>query len=201
MLKKLLGLDTSQDVDQVELAFRGGWFFGLLLAVAAIIFVVYLYRRETSVPRNRRIAMMTLQFAALFTLIILVVMQPFAKIRMTKEFKRSMIVLLDTSKSMAIDDPRSEIPDVEEAAKALNQIPLDRNLRGDDAQSVQQTLGTPRRIDLAQGALNHPEMDVLGKLAEQYDVRFFTFDSEVRSADAGADSGDGDDLHFGGFNE
>ena len=103
MLKKLLGLDTSQEVDQVELAFRGGLLLGLFLVAAAIAFAFFLYRREELVPRNRRIAMMILQAAALLTLIV-VIMQPFAKIRMTKESKWSMIVMLDTSRSMAIEE-------------------------------------------------------------------------------------------------
>ena len=111
MLKKLLGLDTSQEVDQVELAFRGGLLLGLFLVAAAIAFAFFLYRREELVPRNRRIAMMILQAAALLTLIV-VIMQPFAKIRMTKESKRSMIVMLDTSRSMAIEDPRTSAIDI-----------------------------------------------------------------------------------------
>ena len=92
MLKKLLGLDSSQEVDKIELAFRGGWPFGIILVLAAITLAVYLYRRERLIPRNRRIAMMCLQAAALLTFIV-VIMQPFAKIRTTNEFKRSMIVM------------------------------------------------------------------------------------------------------------
>lgn len=182
MLKKLLGLDSSQEVDQVELAFRGGWFFGLLLIAGAIALAIFLYRREHSVPRGRRIAMTLMQAAALITFIV-VIMQPFAKIRMTKEFKRSMILLLDTSSSMSIDDPRNAAEEVEEAAKALNKIPLDRKLGTDDAQTVKQDLGSTRRIDLARGALSNPEIDLIGQLEKQYDVRFFTFDSQVRGED------------------
>ena len=182
MLKKLLGLDSSQEVDKIELAFRGGWPFGIILVLAAITLAVYLYRRERLIPRNRRIAMMCLQAAALLTFIV-VIMQPFAKIRTTNEFKRSMIVMLDTSRSMAIEDPRTAAEDVEEAAKALNKIPLDRKLGSDDAQGVKQELGSARRIDLARSALTHPDMDLLGQLEERYDLRFFTFDSQLRSED------------------
>ena len=196
MLKKLLGLDSSQEVDKIELAFRGGLLFGLILVVAAIAFAVFLYRREQLVPRNRRIAMTILQAAALLTLIV-VVMQPFAKIRMTKESKRSMIVMLDTSRSMAIEDPRTSAEDVEEAAKALGKIPLDRKLGGDDAQVVKQDLGSARRIDLARAALNHDEMNLLDQLEDRYDLRFFTFDSQLRSEDPRAatpESSDGGDA-------
>jgi len=182
MLKKLLGLDSSQEVDKIELAFRGGWPFGIILVLAAITLAVFLYRRERLIPRNRRIAMMCLQAAALLTFIV-VIMQPFAKIRTNNEFKRSMIVMLDTSRSMAIEDPRTAAEDVEEAAKALNKIPLDRKLGSDDAQGVKQELGSARRIDLARSALTHPDMDLLGQLEERYDLRFFTFDSQLRSED------------------
>ena len=118
MFKKLLGLDSSQEIDQWELAFRGGPFLGILLIVAAIAFAIFLYRREQLVTRNRRITMIALQ-AAVLLLLILVLMQPYAKIRTSNESKRSMIVMLDTSRSMAIQDPRTAASDVEEAAKAL----------------------------------------------------------------------------------
>jgi uncharacterized membrane protein len=184
MLKKLLGLDPSQEVDQVELAFRGGLLLGLILVAAAIGFAFFLYRREQLVPRNRRIAMMILQAAALLTLIV-VVMQPFAKIRMTKESKRSLIVMLDTSRSMAIEDPRTSAEDVEEAAKVLGEISLDRSLGTDDAQDVKQKLGSTRRIDLARAALalKHDDLTPLDQLEDRYDLRFFTFDSQLRSED------------------
>lgn len=172
MLKKLLGLDESQDVDQIELAFRGGW-IGLVLIFAAIAFAIFLYKKENSVTPKRRIAMVTLQIAALLTLII-VIMQPFARIRMTKEFQRSMAILLDTSRSMTIEDPRTTDVDVEEAAKALNKFPLDRKLRGDEVNGIRQTLGSTRRIDLARGALSHPDINLIEDLEKNYEVRFFT---------------------------
>jgi hypothetical protein len=178
MLKKLLGLDESQDIDQIELAFRGGW-IGLALIVAAIAFAIFLYKKENSVTPKRRIAMATLQIAALLTLII-VIMQPFARIRMTKDFQRSMVILLDTSRSMTIEDPRTTDVDVEEAAKALNKFPLDRKLRGDEVDGIRQTLGSTRRIDLARGALSHPDINLIEDLEKNYEVRFFTFDSQVR---------------------
>ena len=181
MLKKLLGLDSSQEIDKVELAFRGHWIFALLLIAGAIAFAIYLYRSERSVPKNRRIAMTVLQAAALLTLIV-VILQPFAKVRMTKEFKRSMLVLLDTSRSMAIEDPRNTAAEVEEAAKALNKFPLERTLRGDEADGIKQTLQSARRIDLARGALSHPEIQLIDQLEKKFDVRFFTFDSQDRKS-------------------
>ena len=186
MFKKLLGLDSSQEIDQWELAFRGGPFLGILLIVAAIAFAIFLYRREQLVTRNRRITMIVLQ-AAVLLLLILVLMQPYAKIRTSNESKRSMIVMLDTSRSMAIEDPRTAASDVEEAAKALGKMALDAPALGsDDARGMKEELGSPRRIDLARAALANKDMKLLDQLEESYDLRFFTFDSQLRSEDARA---------------
>ena len=183
MFKKLLGLDSSQEIDQWELAFRGGPFLGILLIVAAIAFAIFLYRREQLVTRNRRITMIALQ-AAVLLLLILVLMQPYAKIRTSNESKRSMIVMLDTSRSMAIEDPRTAASDVEEAAKALGKMKLDAPALGsDDARGMKEELGSTRRIDLARAALANEDMKLLDQLEESYDLRFFTFDSQLRSED------------------
>ncbi len=183
MFKKLLGLDSSQEIDQWELAFRGGPFLGILLIVAAIAFAIFLYRREQLVTRNRRITMIALQ-AAVLLLLILVLMQPYAKIRTSNESKRSMIVMLDTSRSMAIQDPRTAASDVEEAAKALGKMKLDAPALGsDDARGMKEELGSTRRIDLARAALANEDMKLLDQLEESYDLRFFTFDSQLRSED------------------
>ncbi|RCL34359.1 MAG: hypothetical protein DBX00_09765 [Verrucomicrobia bacterium] len=183
MFKKLLGLDSSQEIDQWELAFRGGPFLGILLIVAAIAFAIFLYRREQLVTRNRRITMIALQ-AAVLLLLILVLMQPYAKIRTSNESKRSMIVMLDTSRSMAIQDPRTAASDVEEAAKALGKMDLDAPALGsDDARGMKEELGSTRRIDLARAALANEDMKLLDQLEESYDLRFFTFDSQLRSED------------------
>ncbi|MCH2332830.1 MAG: hypothetical protein MK312_15000, partial [Roseibacillus sp.] len=183
MLKKLLGLDSSQEIDQWELAFRGGPLLGLLLILAAVAFAIFLYRREQLVTRNRRITMMVLQASTLL-LLILVLMKPYAKIKTSKESKRSMIVMLDTSRSMAIEDPRTSAGDVEEAAKALGKMALDApSLGSDDARGMKEQLGPSRRIDLARAALANEDMKLLDQLEESYDLRFFTFDSQLRSED------------------
>lgn len=178
MLNKLLGLESTQELDNIE--FTGGWFLALLLIVASFALVIYLYRKETSISPRRRFLMMTCKVCALITLI-LVVMKPFASIRETQESRPTMLVLLDTSKSMALDDPRKSREDVEEAAKALNKLPLEQSLKSENTATLGQSLGSTRRIDLARGALTHPEIQVLDKLEEKYDVRFFTFDSSITS--------------------
>ena len=65
MLKKLLALDPSQEVDGIDLAFRGGLVFALVLIAISIAFAVYLYRSERHLPKGRRMVMMICQVTAL----------------------------------------------------------------------------------------------------------------------------------------
>ena len=97
---------------------------------------------------------------------------------------------------MSIEDPRTSAEDVEEAAKVLGKRALDAPALGsDDARNLQQELGSARRIDLARAALEHEDMKLLDQLEENYDLRFFTFDSQLRGEDprATTQSASGDD--------
>lgn len=179
MLKKLLALDPSQEVDGIDLAFRGGLLFALAMIVIATAFAIYLYRSERHLTRGRRTVMMVCQVAALIGLII-ILLQPYARIRMTKEFQRTLVVLLDSSRSMAFKDPRSTPAHVEEAAKALNKVPLDAPIPKENFDSLLHGTAGATRMDLVRGVLSHPEMKLVEQLRKNFDVRFFSFDSQVR---------------------
>ncbi len=178
-MKSLLGLDPSQEIDGISLSFRGGWFLALILIAAAIAFAVYLYRSETRLTRGRRIALGVCQAITLL-LIILIILQPIAEIRTTDTFKRTMLVLLDTSRSMAIEDQRTTPEQVAEAASALGKIQPGESLDPTRADTMRAEIGTPSRIDLARAALQDDTIGLHGKLAEKYQVRFFTFDETLQ---------------------
>lgn len=180
MIRKLLGLDPSQDVDRIDFAFRGGWFLAVVLIAAALGFAVFLYRSEKLLPRGRRLIMATAQALALLTLV-LIVLQPHAVIRMTKESKRFFLVLLDTSRSMEIADPRQSTEQVAEAAHALDLLPLGQSLRGDEAENLKARIGAPTRAALARSGLQHPEIRLVERLAESYQVRPFHFDDALHA--------------------
>ncbi len=190
MLKKLLALDPSQEVDGIDLAFRGGLVFALVLIAISIAFAVYLYRSERHLPKGRRMVMMICQVTALLGLII-ILLQPYARIRMTKEFQRALVILVDSSRSMAFKDPRSTPEHAAEAAKALNKLPLDAPLPKENTTSLLDGTKAATRMDLARGVLSHPEMKLVEQLRKNFDVRFFSFDSQVRPEE-GPDAKDAD---------
>ena len=103
MLKALFDLEKSQEIEEIDLVFRGGWVLALFLIAAAIGFAIYLYRSERNLPPKRRLLMTICQGAALLTLI-LVILQPAVEVKTTREYQPTMIVMLDTSRSMLAED-------------------------------------------------------------------------------------------------
>jgi uncharacterized membrane protein len=189
MLKTLLGLDDSQDVTAIDLHFRAGWVLAIVLLALAVAFAIYLYRSESRLSRTRRVVLGGCQVLALLMLI-LVILEPVADVRLVKPYQRTMLVLLDTSRSMAIEDQRTTAKEVGEAARALGKLPLDSPLDAkasdSDVDALRQKVGPVSRLALARGALEHQGIDLFGKLDENYNVRFFSFD-EALKPEGGAD--------------
>jgi hypothetical protein len=185
MLKGLLGLDPSETVSGVSLHLRGGWLLALLLIAGAILFTIYLYRSETRLPRRRRMIMSACQLLALLTLI-LIVLEPTADVKVSRSYKRDMLVLLDTSSSMATQDKLSQADDIKETASLLGLLtdpeqdaakPLD-NAR---TEALRKEMGDPTRLELARAALTGQENSLLKKLGKDYNLSFFAFDGNLKS--------------------
>jgi uncharacterized membrane protein len=177
MLKFILGIDNWDDIAAIEN--RGGWVLALVLIAIAIAVSIFLYRSESRLSQRRRVLMGVCQGLALLMLIV-IILKPVAVIRQTKPYKRTILVLLDTSRSMLTEDTRSTAEEVARAAKALGKLPLEKSLTNDEVDDVRQEVGPVSRIDLARAMLEHPEIKLLENLNKDYQVRFFTFDDQVR---------------------
>ncbi|MFP6872105.1 MAG: hypothetical protein VCA55_01230 [Verrucomicrobiales bacterium] len=185
MLKALLGLDESETVSGLSLHLRGGWLLALLLIAGAILFAVYLYRSETRLPRPRRMLMGACQLLALLTLI-LIVLEPAADVEVSRSYKRDMLVLLDTSSSMATQDKLTRAEDIKEAGKILGKLTTTNQdsgkaLSSAETEALSKKIGKPTRIELARAALTGVENGLLEKLEKDYNLSFFAFDNVLRS--------------------
>ncbi|MCH8046194.1 MAG: hypothetical protein IID44_20980 [Planctomycetes bacterium] len=185
LLKWLLEIDQSQQIaglPDVELS--GGWLLAVPLLVAAVALVVFLYRSETRLSRGRRTVMAACQGLALLTLI-LMLLEPVAGIRLIQPYRRTVLVLVDSSRSMLIEDQRTTIEDVGEAAGVLGKLSPGQQVNADTVDAVRQSIGPVSRINLARAALGGAQVDGaqaawLDKLNEQYQVRFFSFDERLK---------------------
>ena len=174
MLDRLLGLDDAAGVGRLEWYLRQRWLVGAaLLILAAIVLVAFLYRRERGVSKGRRILLGSLR-AILYTILILMLFEPVLGIESTVKIRKSILVLVDCSESMATVDPRRERAELDEAARALG-------LQSFEKPSVvlpQETLeaaSKASRLSLATRILDHPELEIFDRLRRDYTLRYFRF--------------------------
>lgn len=176
MLEKILGLESDQKIDSLTIGWSHGPVIALTLIILAVIFSVYLYRSERQLPKSRRIIMTVCQGLALLVLII-IFMGPFAKITKSNSYKRNMLVLIDTSSSMATKDQRNA-NSIEEAARALGVIKSTDPFDPGEANEIQTKIGNPSRIKLATATLE--KTNVISDLKDKFNVNIFTFDSQLK---------------------
>ncbi|MCP4849366.1 MAG: hypothetical protein GY899_15610 [Verrucomicrobiaceae bacterium] len=188
MLKGLLGLDPTETVSGFDLHLRGGWLLALPLILGAIIFTIYLYRSEVRLPRRRRLIMSACQLLALLTLI-LIVLEPVADVKVSRSYKRDMLVLLDTSNSMATKDKLTRAEDIKEVASLLGKLPAtegqdtEKPLGNAETEALRKEIGDPTRLELARAALTQSKASnlVLEELKKDYNLSFFAFDGSLQS--------------------
>lgn len=178
MLKKLIGLEAGERIVNFDAYFRHGWVLLLVAACAAAAFSFYLYRRELALSKGRRIFMGVCHALALILLAV-ILLEPVLDVQIVKPMKRTVLVLLDTSASMAIRDIRSRAADVEDAGRITGAIGLTNSVSEQDLARVA-AAPARSRLELAQLALAHPAMPWVDELAREYDVRFFAFDEALR---------------------
>jgi len=115
-------------------------------------------------------------------MLIVMLAEPVLNVEITKPLRRTLLVLLDTSGSMAITDKRREEAELVEAARVLQKIKRDEVPSKAALDALKAPLSEISRLDLAKAALTHPDMDLAGRLGDKYQVRYFCFDDKVNPA-------------------
>lgn len=185
MLKKLIGLEEGESIVTFEMFFRHGGLLLVLALVAAVAFAVYLYRREEMLAKWRRVVMGFFQALAVLVLVFILV-EPAINAHIVKPMKRTVLVLLDTSKSMDIRDIRTREADVEDVARITGITGISNRVSESAAAAVAALKVPKSRLELAQLSLTNSEMKFVEKLAAEHDVRFFSCDQVLRP-EAGRD--------------
>ena len=182
-LLKLLGvrIESANRIADWSLAFRSGINPGWILLVAVVLggVVFWMYRQagdHLSAWRKYTLA----GLRALFLVLILVLLlRPVLAFSVEGSVRQSLVMMFDSSGSMKLQDPRTSDADLKraaiaegklDAAKGLDQ-PLDQKLAGE--------LSHVQRIDLLKDALKDPKLKLIEQLAHQYDLRPYTFGSDL----------------------
>jgi uncharacterized membrane protein len=152
-----------------SLSFAHGWGLAILLIAACVALTVYLYRTVDSGGRRRKLMSAAHLLAAL--MLVLILMRPALDYKISKPFRSTIMFMVDTSESMAIEDNRTDKADIEVVKKIMEKSGVT----------------SASRIDLAKAALRHTDADLIKKLSEQHELRFFTFDETLQPQSGGED--------------
>jgi len=174
-LMRLLGIDASAVPDGATTDFvftnaPQSWrvFLTLVLVVGLLWAVFFMYRRESvKVGRPLRIAMAGLRCLVLL-LIVLTLMGPALSYSTQRRIEPYVLVLVDDSMSISIED---RYPDPSQAAQVANLMNLEVDqLRG----------APPARVEIINRMLAKDDAELLRSLTEKGRVRVMSFSRDVR---------------------
>ena len=185
MLENLLNLNQADELIDIQLLMRGSWMMLAVLLVAAVLYTAFTYRVVRNIPSKGRKLMILCQLIVLALLIVIVAM-PAAKVRYTKNYRPTMLVLVDTSRSMSEQDKRVTPEDLQEALKILNELPLDEEASAQDLRDKMGAAQDQSRLELVKALFDHPDIDLLRRVGDRFDLRFFSFDEGI-APEGGAD--------------
>ena len=185
MLNRLFNLEDGQRIIDMVLLMRGSRLLLVGFLVAALVYTVFYYRSVRRIPTKGRKIMGFCHLSAL-ALIIGIVAMPAVKVRYAKTYRPTMLMLVDTSRSMAVSDKRVTNEALAEAAKILGGLPLDQDIAADVIRKQLEKPDGASRLELVKALFAHPQIDLLRRASKRFDVRFFSFDRGI-APEGGAD--------------
>lgn len=189
MMKWLLGLDhVPEDITYFEWYLRRPLHGAVLLLIAAaiVVFTVWLYRRSGNLSVRGRVLLGAVR-AMVLLLLVVMILEPVFAVEFSVKDRRTVLVLVDKSQSMAIADTRRTDRELASAAIVIGEI--DAPPAGDDVlpkltQTVRNRVRQVPREQIAAAVLTNRQLGLLDGLAEENDVRLFAFGEELFALDS-----------------
>lgn len=147
----------------------------LLLAIGLGVLSYMLYRREEGVARWKRLTMTGMRIG-LFVLLLLLIARPVVRFTLEGDIRKAILILVDSSASMSIEDPRTEALDQQRALIATGAI--DPGAELDDKPPATQP-ASMSRLELVRRGLANSKLDLLNRLKKDYDLRAVSFGDQL----------------------
>jgi uncharacterized membrane protein len=183
---RLFGLRAGdiQHVSTWSLRFRNldvlGWLvFGALVLGAGVWWSYFRQEPHRSMPKARKWVLATLRML-LLALILLLLARPVLALDLEERIRRTLLVLVDSTKSMNIRDQRIDEEDQKRAEIGLGAIgsmsqPLDLS-RAAEASHIS-------RAELVKGVLENPTLHLLDSLQQDFNIETYLFGASAAPAD------------------
>ena len=178
ILLKLLHVQVTgaTKIVHASVALRGGingW-WALPLGIAALLVVGFLYhtsRRYVGILQRLLLTLLRVSFLlALFTILL----RPVLSLTLEDSVRRTIVILVDTSKSMSLAEKRDQTDDLKRVAIAQGILEPDKGL-GQALPAGVHGLSEVPRMDLLKTSLRNSKLDLLAHLAQDYDIRTYSF--------------------------
>lgn len=154
-----------------------GW--AVLVFVLLIAGTFLAYRKIVPTLTGwRQYTLIGLRACAVAVVLILLV-KPVINLTLNEPVRQSLLVVLDTSQSMAFKDKRDHPDDLKRAALAAGILDPDKGLKQELPANAAADLGTLSRWDLLQKLAANEKLNLWARLAKQSDLAFFQFGSTV----------------------
>jgi uncharacterized membrane protein len=194
VLLRLCGvkIETAAHIAGAHLALRNSDLLGWVILLALLILALtwWSYRRvasELTSPRMRWV--LTTLRAVFFLLLLLILLRPVLAFTVEGTIRRQLLMLVDASASMKIQDPRFDPADLARAAMAKGLLDFRKGLQQRLDQSHAASVKLVPRVELLQGVLKSDELDLIHKFAREYDVSAFSFGQSLAEIGGGDTKG------------
>lgn len=173
---------AAQQIADWTLSFRyANWGLVFLAGLALTAAAIWLYRRSpTGTPTAGAYGLATLR-TIFFVLLLLLAMQPILELAVESKVRQTLVVLVDDSASMGIQDQRTSDPDRKRAALALGWLDAAGGLGQPWPGSTPTRAVNPSRLEMLRGPL---VTGLLTRLTDQYDLQGYRFGATVEELPA-----------------
>ncbi len=189
---KLWGVDASRIPEDAQTEFfwshaPKSWAVFVMLGVAAAILygVFYLYRREIQTCPPRKRVLLACVRAAVLAILLLIFMGPALAISQHRTIHPYVVLLLDDSLSMSIQDRYQKDAELQKVAKAL----------GRDPEAIRSA--PPSRAELVNEILKKENNRLIEELKKKGKLKILSFSHNVKLREAFAKKKDGEENKAG----
>ena len=176
---KLTGetVETGSEVVGSQLEFHGGvewgWIALLVAAFAGVIWISYRWL-PAELSSSRKVMLVFLRVAFL-VLLLGVLLRPVLTLSLERKIRQTLLVLIDSSRSMAIKDPRVTDEDIKRAAIAKGHLDARKGLEQELEEGRAEEFKVLARTNILQSVLSDENLNLLPELSEKFDLVAFTF--------------------------